>query len=291
MNNALKYSLAAIFVAATPFASYASADATSVQNVELEPNLASYVVENALKQHTVKTPSAPRTLKELTLSLRDKNGEQSVPFKLSDSRSSHEWQKKDFALRPSFSSLLSPTGSLENEYGEELVDSSSSMGIALGSKNKDENGGLNIAVQSRFKLSLDGVQSLTAFADSSLANREENFGVAVGYSGFGIDASVTRHTNLFANDAFAYDIGLSYQSNAFGARLSLSEYTEGRDLDGLENEARKVISVELGASYRLTDTLGLTGGVRYYDYGEHWLVDAQQADKAQAIFLGGSLKF
>ncbi|UTW59071.1 porin [Kordiimonas sp. SCSIO 12603] len=291
MKRVVKYSfvaLAAMTSTATAFA--ADAD-ISAQSGDFEPNLASYVVQQALNTHSVKSPSAPRTLKELQLSLRGKSGQESSPFKLSDSRSSHKWKKQDYELRPSFSSLLSPTGSLNNEFGEELVDSSSRIGLTLGAKDGEAKSGLNIEVQSSFKLSLDGVQSLTAFADSSIANREENFGVALGYSGFGVDASITRHTNLFTSDAIGFDVGLSYQDDAFGARLSLSEYTEGADLNGLENEARNVISVELGASYRLTNTLGLTGGVRYYDYGEHWLVNPGQADNAQAIFLGGRLKF
>lgn len=290
MKCALKYGFAALIAAASPAAGYAVDADISAQPADFEPNVASYVVKQVLNTHSVKSPTAPRTLRELQLSLRNKSGQDSAPFKLSDSRSSDKWDSQDFALRPSFSSLLSPTGTLENEFGQELSDRSSRIGLTLGAKDGEEKRGLNIAVQSRLKLSLDGVQSLTAFADSSLANREENFGVAVGYSGFGVDASITRHTNLFTNDAIGFDVGLSYQDDAFGARLSLSEYTEGADLNGLENEARNVISVELGASYRLTNTLGLTGGVRYYDYGEHWLVNSE-TDSAQAIFLGGRLKF
>ncbi len=291
MKRALKYGIAAVLTATLSASLLADSEDAHAQTADNQPSVASYVVKQALKDFNVKDPVQHRTLKELALSLRNKSGQQSKPFTLSDSRSFQPLDKKELDSKPDFSSLLSLSGQSSKAFGESIFDKSSRIDLTLGRKKGEENGGVNIAVESSYKLTLQGLQSVTAFVDSSLANREENLGVAIGYQGFGVDASVTRQTNLFERDAIGYDVGLSYHDDAFGARLSLSEYTEGADLYGIENQARNVISVELGASYRLTDYIGLTGGVRYYDYGDRWLVNSEAGENAQSIFLGGRLKF
>ncbi len=291
MKRALKYGLFAGLLAGT--SSYASAfDAEPlVQNDQNMPSVASFTVSRALNNYTTPEPVKANTLSELQLSLRGKNGKKSTPFHLSDSRELKSWDRSELAAKPDFSSLLSPTGETRAAYGQDYQDINSRTELTLGSNNREEDSGFSIALESGIKLSPVGLSGLTAFADNSLARREENLGVSLGYSGFGLDASFTRQSSLFESDGYGYNVGFSYHSQSFVARISMSEYTEGADLNGLENEARNIISVELGASYRLTENIGLTGGIRYYDYGDRWLVNPEEGENAQAIFLGGRLKF
>lgn len=214
---------------------------------------------------------------------------------LSDRRPTFTGNSGDLAARPDFSSLLSPSGTVRGSYGHELFGANSRVGISFGSE-KAEDGtvidrGFEIALESRYRQSLQGLSMTSGFADPGLAETLYTAGVSLGYSGFGIDASVTRQTGQFAEDMAGYEAGFSYSGDSWSARLSMSEYSEGADLVGIENEARNIVSFELGANYRLTERIGLTGGVRYYDYRTRFISKTPDGDTSQMIFLGGRLKF
>ncbi|MCJ9429831.1 porin [Kordiimonas marina] len=237
-----------------------------------------------------------KTTEDLGLSLRDTSDARDSGFLYLRDRTAPAQTKTEHTLtaRPDFSSLLAPSGTVRGTYGQDIFGANSRLGVSFGSpKAKAEGKGLEIALESAYRLSMQGIPATTGFGDNNfdLAEREYNLGVSVGYSGFGFDASIMRQTNLFKGDLSGYGVGFSYRSTSWAARLSLNEYKSGADLYGIENDARNFMAVELGASYRLTDRVGFLGGVRYYDYGNRLMLDPTTGDRSQMIFLGGRLKF
>lgn len=233
------------------------------------------------------------SISDLELSLRNKT--ESPENEFFYLRDVSPGPTKGMALdnRPNFSSLLAPDGTVRGSYGQDLFEGNSRVGVMSfgGDKNDASNRGFEIALQSAYRLSMQGIPATTGFGNSDLAERRYNVGLSLGYSGFNLDASVMRQTSVFEPELTGFDVGFSYEASSWSARLSLSEYQEGADLYGIENEARNIISVELGASYRLSERIGLLGGVRYYDYGSRLLVNPEEGEKSQMIFLGGRLKF
>jgi len=256
-------------------------------------SLDAFVAEQMAKKRIADNLGNAASLKELELSLRSQNSKNDNFFQLSDSRHLKAYRADTLSDRPTFSSLLAPTGTLRSAYGLKSSGGNGRLDLSFGGDKRDsEDRGFEISLESAYRFTIDGLPATSAFADTGAANREYNVGVTLGYSGFGVDASMTRQTNVFKRDLSGFDVGFSYRSKSWAARLSMGEYREGADLFGIENDVRNIISVELGASYRLTETIGFKGGVRYYDYGDQWVVvDPEVGENSQMIFLGGQLKF
>lgn len=246
------------------------------------------------KQRKASEKNKAGKLKGLDLNLTGERLDENSKFlSFNDSRPVGQNSVTNLEARPDFSSLLAPTGSVRGEYGHELQGGTSRLGLTFGADKTGENPnqGLEIALQSQFRRSLQGLPAATGFADIGLAETQFKTGLSVGYSGFGIDASLMRQSSLFTQDFEGFEAGFSYSATSWSARIAMSEYTEGTDLLGIENEARNIISFELGASYRLTERVGLRGGLRYYDYSNAYAINADGSDKSQMIFLGGRLRF
>ncbi|NVJ99787.1 MAG: hypothetical protein HWE25_16670 [Alphaproteobacteria bacterium] len=290
MKNVFKYAVTALMLSASSTATLAD-EKTRFESSGFLQSLDFFIAEQMAKLRDTQKPSKTDSIKDLQLSLRDTKEGRESGFVLREASPSPS-NALGLSDRPDFSSLLSPDGTVRGSYGQDLFGSSSRLGISFGAdKNDESDRGFEIALQSAYRLSMQGFPAATGANNSDLAERRYNVGLSLGYSGFGLDASLIRQTSIFDADSSGFDVGFSYEATSWSARLSLSEYREGADLYGLENEARNIISVELGASYRLTDTLGLSGGVRYYDYGSRLMLDPEAGEQSQMIFLGGRLKF
>lgn len=292
MKKACSIILAAMIAVSPAATAQSDEDKTRFESSGFLQSLDAFIAEQMTKQRIGQKNLKPDSLEELELSLRDNKAPKNGMFRLSDSRNLKRPTSDSLSSHPDFSSLLAPTGQVRGSYGQDLYGGNSSFGLSFGADEYDPTDrGFEVSLQSAYRYSVQGLTSTTGFADSGLADREYNLGVTLGYAGFGVDASFTRQTSLFENELHGYDIGLSYRSNSWAARLSMSGYREGADLYGIENDVRSIVSVELGASYRLTNTIGLSGGVRYYDYGDQWLLNPEAGENSKMIFLGGRLNF
>jgi opacity protein-like surface antigen len=292
MKRRVNIITAALVAAGLSAPSWSDDDTTRFESSGFLKSLDAFVAEQMAKQRAGSELSGADHLKELELSLRSNTPNTKNAFRLSDSRELRGLGSKPIDEIPSFSSLLAPTGQLKGSVGFEELAANSRVNLSFGKKKGgDESKRFNFSLQSGYRISGESTPAPSAFTNSGLADREYNLGVTLGYSGFGVDASMTRQTSVFKPEAYGFDVGLSYQTTSFAARLSMSEYHEGADLYGIENEVRSIVSVELGARYKLTNNIGLNGGVRYYDYGDQWLVDASAGENSKMIFLGGQLKF
>ncbi|MFC3053644.1 hypothetical protein [Kordiimonas pumila] len=293
MKRLLKISMAA-FVAAGLAAGVSADDSKPrFESSGFLQSLDAFIAEQMAKQATAEPVAKAGAIPELKLSnLETPSGSNHSFFKLSDSRTLPQSSLQGLSDKPDFSSLMAPTGEMRGGIGRGLYDATSRMAITFGGKEtSNQSKGLELALQTGYRLSVDGMPASVPFADLDVASHEYNFGIEARYSGFGLDASLMRYNSYFENDMNGFDVGLSYQATSWSARLSLTEYKEGADLYGIENEARNIVSVELGASYRFSNYLGLSGGVRYYDYGDRWIVSSLTGDNSRMVFLGGKLQF
>jgi len=296
MKNVFKYAVTALMISASSTATLADEKTRFESNGFLQ-SLDLFIAEQMAKLRDVQKTDKGDAIKDLELSLRDKTKSTESSdngfFYLREAGPSTTGPTMgSMSDRPDFSSLLAPDGTVRGSYGQDLFGTTGRLGVTFGADKNDPNDrGFEIALKSAYRLSMQGLPAANAFNSSDLAERQYNVGLSLGYSGFGLDATLMRQTSLFDADMSGFDVGFSYQAPSWSARLSMSEYREGADLYGIENEARNIISVELGASYRLTDSLGLTGGVRYYDYGSRLMLDPEAGEKSQMIFLGGRLRF
>jgi len=293
MKSVLKSSIAALMVCGVSVAS-AAEDKARFEATGFLQSLDLFIAEQVAKLRSGDDKDKAGEIKDLELSLRDTSGAKDNGFFYLHDRSA---QQPTLGVignpgdRPDFSSLLAPNGTVRGSYGQDMLDANSRLGLSLPLSSNPHAAGLEVSVESSYRLSMQGIPALSPLATSDMAERNYNFGVTVGYSGFNLDASMMRQESLFERDISGYGVGFSYQATSWAARLSLNEYKEGADLYGLENEARNIISVELGASYRLSSNLGLQGGVRYYDYGSRMMLHPEAGEKSQMVFLGGKLSF
>lgn len=295
MNKLVKYGLSALAIASVTAAASAD-DKTRFESSGFLQSLDLFIAEQIAKQRLGAKAAQADDLKGLDLALREETiGGDSGFLSLSDSRPRVPSTENDLTSRPDFSSLLAPTGAVRGAYTQDLFGASSRVGLSFGGDSTGEDGGrgFEIALESQYRLSLQGLSATSGFADAGQAETQYRAGVSLGYFGFGVDASLMRQTGLFARDLEGFEAGFSYQSSSWSARIAMSEYTEGSDLYGIEKDARSIIAYELGASYRLNDRLGLTGGVRYYDYGANYFSTSKagEIDTSQMFFLGGRLRF
>ncbi|WP_262692438.1 porin [Kordiimonas aestuarii] len=291
----MKYSLAAALVCGASTVSTAE-DKARFEATGFMQSLDLFIAEQVSKLRSGEQKDKDEKIKDIDLSLRDTSGANDSGFLYLRDRSAAGMPGSmiipgDLGDRPDFSSLLAPDGTVRGSYGQDILDTTSRMGISLPTSDNPYAPGIEVSLESSYRMSLQGIPALSGFSSSDTTERNYNIGLTVGYSGFNLDASMMRQESLFDREISGYGVGFSYQASSWMARLSLSEYKEGADLYGIENEARNIISVELGASYRLTDSLGLQGGLRYYDYGSRIMLHPEAGEKSQMVFLGGRLKF
>jgi len=293
MKRVWKIGVAASLAAGLSAPLVADDDKTRFESSGFLKSLDAFVAEQMAKKDGLNKFDKTDVLKELTLSLRGDTAGEDTYFRLSDSRGLQRYDAAPLADRPDFSTLLAPTGQLKAAYGLNATGGNSRLNLSFGGdKNNTEKRGFEVSLESTYRTTMDGLPTSTSFADAGSANHEYNVGVTLGYSGFGVDASMTRQKSVFQRDLTGFDVGFSYRSNSWAARLSMGEYQEGADLFGIENDVRTLVSVELGGSYKLTDSIGFKGGVRYYDYGDQWVVtDPVAGGNSKMIFLGGQLTF
>lgn len=293
MKSLLKIGVSALAIASLAPAVSAD-DKPRFESSGFLQSLDLFISEQLAKQRESQKAKKADKLKGLDLTMSGEDIADDTGFiALSDSRPNYTGATTDLTSRPDFSSLLAPTGTVRGAYTQDLFGASSRVGLSFGGDTSGEtpDRGFEIALESQYRLSLQGLSATSGFADTGQAELQYRAGVSLGYSGFGIDASLLRQTGLFANELEGYEAGFSYQASSWSARIAMSEYTEGSDLYGIENDVRNIISYELGASYRFSDRLGLTGGVRYYDYGQTLFTAAGEIDTSQMFFLGGRLRF
>lgn len=261
--------------------------------------------EQLLKQQRMKAG-----LTDLTLTLSGKSlpDIRSGGFRVNDGLTD-ETEEEDFfylqdasvqkgpiglTARPDFSSLLAPEGSFRSMADQNGSVTGARVGLALGSEVRPDgtvDPGFLIALESAYQLSAGATNwsDYGGFADQ-LADRRYNVGVTLGYSGFNLDAAMRREWSPTEIESVGYDLGFSYQSTGWSARLGWSAYKSGEDLKGLNNEARSFVSVELGANLNLSDRFGLLGGLKYYAYEDFHILNTGQ-DTNQMVFLGGRMRF
>lgn len=197
------------------------------------------------------------------------------------------------ATKPDFSNLVAPSGQLRDTMHQDVM--SARIGLALGAGVKSDGSidpGFLIDLESSYTTN-SGTATWADYGGltDQIVERGYNVGVTLGYSGFNLDARLSREWSPFISERIGYDVGFSYRSNSWSARLAWSAYKAGEDLRGFDNDARQFISFELGANLKLTERLGLSGGIRHYEYGEWRLVPGIKGEDDQMVFLGGRLKF
>ena len=292
VNKMLKIGVTTLLVVGFSLPSFARDDKKRFESSGFLKTLDAFIAEQKAKQRGLFKDEKITSLKELRLTLRPNTDQNRSFFQLSDSPNRITLGGKQLSASNDLFSLLNEKGQLRGSNTQEFIATEGQFSLSFGGDKGDETDrGFEISLESALRLTRNDLQGAFDFTNVSIANREDNVGVTLGYSGFGVDASVTRQTSVFEPESFSFDLGFSYQAQRWGARLSLSEYREGADLFGIDNDTRSIVSVELGASYRLNDRLGIRGGVRYFGYGDQWLANPEAGENSQMIFLGGQLKF
>jgi len=284
MNHLLSFALLLALVAAPVTAQGSDGPASDEKNKATTQ-------KTAPKATDVDDDNGDEAFEDIDLSLRRPVVERGDGFIYLTERSPIQTITDKNSKRPTFSSLLAPSGSIRNVRSG-VLDRSSRIGLSFGSD--EDSRGLEIAIESAFQLSgnigkptSNEIYSL----EQQFAERVYNVGVSVGYSGFNLDATVIREQSLLNGDTEGFGVGFSYTGNRWAARFSLSEYTEGSDLYGINNEVRNFVSLELGATYNLSERWGILGGIRYSDMRNAEFLADNPFRRSQSVFLGGRFRF
>ena len=221
MKNVLKFTVAALLVCGTSVAS-AAEDKARFEATGFLQSLDLFIAEQVAKLRSDESKEKKEEIKDLELSLRDPSSgtaEQGF-FYLRDRSAPQPGAQTGMGVignpgdRPDFSSLLAPTGTVRGSYGQDVLDASSRTGFNLPLSSNPHAAGLEISLESNYRLSMQGIPALSPLATSDMAERNYNFGVTVGYSGFNLDASMMRQESLFERDISGYGVGFSYQASA-----------------------------------------------------------------------------
>jgi len=236
-----------------------------------------------------KTSALDEAVEEIAVSLRESDDAINLAdFKLRDVNSSNTRPASTLNLRSS--ALLTTDGVMVGGLTGQTLASGGSFSLfddpATGKP------GLNISLLTRQERG--GLIGISDFdRQTGLSALNNDVGISLGYAGFNFDASFSEYDNpAMLQQGFGIEAGLSFSTNSFSARLSARQYRDGSDLLGPNNVFRQFISYELGAQYRLGRGFGVTGGVRYSDFGAPFLNAAGVlGDKDQVVFVGGNLRF
>ena len=119
------------------------------------------------------------------------------------------------------------------------------------------------------------------------------FGLNIGYAGFGVEAGLRGEDSLLDDGYSGYDLGLFYEGHRFYTNILVGEYR--RRLAGLQRgsgpDDLNYYSLQIGASYRIGSALDLTGGFRLIGYGKGYVFEADRSSLDQVFFLGTRLSF
>ena len=119
-----------------------------------------------------------------------------------------------------------------------------------------------------------------------------NLGVAVGWRRFAVSGDVAKVAGAGSPNGGRESaaLALSYNLKRFTGRVALdADRSDGRQVPALTRTDN--VAVDLGAAYRLTSNIALTGGVRYKVERERLPALTDQRRDSQAVYVGTALKF
>lgn len=136
------------------------------------------------------------------------------------------------------------------------------------------------------------VADASPLAVSALTPASYNLGVAVGWRRFAVSGDVARvkdaNPALGGRDSAA--LGVSYSLKRFTARVAAgAERGDGRALTPLRKADN--YSLDVGGAYSLTNSIALTGGVRYRVERERLAALKDERRDSQAVYVGTAFKF
>lgn len=148
---------------------------------------------------------------------------------------------------------------------------------------------VGIALSSEYLIQDGSVFGFTG-AGSPLDSRAYQLGIAFRMSGFSLGATVQRQEGgLLGERAQGVDLGLGYRIGAFETQLAIGEFSSSsRGLDALVD--RSFYRLDLGAAYRISERVRLSGGIRLFDYVNAGAAP-ELANRAGMLYLGTSLSF
>ena len=142
------------------------------------------------------------------------------------------------------------------------------------------------------EINFPGLVNNPAFSQA-LNRQSYEFGLNIGYAGFGVEAGLRGEDSLLDAGYSGYDLGLFYEGRRFYTNILVGEYR--RKLAGLQRgfgaDDLNYYSLQIGASYRLGSALDLTGGFRLIGYGKGYVFEADRRSLDQIFFLGTRLTF
>ena len=163
--------------------------------------------------------------------------------------------------------------------------------LEIGRTGDAPQGGLGIAIESNIGLKTQALE--TSLLPASLGGQTYDLGVNLDYSGFTLGAFVRNRDGVFEPNVRGYDVGVGYRGNRFSTNLMFGEYSqtyEGLAM-GFSAEDGRFYTLEFGASYRLWDSLRVTGGYRYLDYSGSGNLDIYGHRQRSLFYLGTAINF
>jgi len=177
--------------------------------------------------------------------------------------------------------------------GAELV-----LSYSPGDRNGDgKSKSLDIALTSQVRSQgADKITGLPNILDGAgFVPLSYNVDFTVGYSGFSLGASVKQDTGSYLNLIKGVDFGLGYKGRAWSTNLIVGGYSQKKSyLNGLYGSLEvNFYALEFGASYRLGSVFRLRGGVRYFDFYDHYGADpfGLTVPNKQVFYLGTHINF
>ncbi|MBB4211196.1 hypothetical protein EV659_10335 [Rhodothalassium salexigens DSM 2132] len=154
--------------------------------------------------------------------------------------------------------------------------------------------GLSVAVTSAVMQRPNSGGTAAGAFDFQLSPLDEtvSLGLSLGYWGFNLDANVMRETALFTGNVEGIDLGLGYSWDDFSTSISVGEFRQddlGVGGPGLVDDIN-YYKMELGATYQLTRSFHLSGGVQHFEYGQQWRAFSDR-QRFQLLYLSGQLRF
>ncbi len=184
----------------------------------------------------------------------------------------------------SLSGAVTPLSSFTPRYRESEVT------IRIAPPHGRPEKAIGIALSSEYLVQDGSVFGFTS-AGSPLDSRAYQLGIALRMSGFSLGATVQRQEGgLFGERSQGIDLGFGYRFGAFETQLAVGEFTStNRGADVLVD--RSFYRLELGAAYRISERVRLSGGIRLFDYANGNLATADLANRAGMLYLGTKLSF
>lgn len=184
----------------------------------------------------------------------------------------------------SLSGTLSPLASFTPRYRESEVT------IHIAPPEGRPEKAVGIALSSEYLVQDGSVFGFTG-TGSPLDSRAYQLGIAFQMSGFSLGATLQRQEGgLFGERSQGIDLGFGYRSGAFETQLAVGEFTStNRGTDALVD--RSFYRLELGAAYRISERVRLSGGIRLFDYTNGNPAAADLANRAGMLYLGTKLSF